>query len=380
MMKNKLNITNSFVILLIIINLVLWDIPTGFEKTSNNIETTRCKGQVIEVDNSTVRINGIVKTGTQSIKFKVLNGKFKGQEVEGPNYLMGKLELDKMFTLGDKALIVIEHTGGTINHVNVIDHYRINLELILLILFSLILIILAGWIGVKAILSFVFTILVIWKVLMPSFLKGYNPILVSLIIVIILTFVIIFLVADFTKKGVAAFIGATLGVVLTCILAVVFGRAFNIHGAVVPFSETLLYSGFPHLDLTKIFFSGIFLASSGAVMDVAMDISAAINEVVDKKPDITTKEAILSGMNVSKAVLGTMTTTLLLAYSGGYTGMLMVFMAQGTPATNIFNITYVSSEILHTLVGSFGLVMVAPFTSIVAGIIFTKEKYNHNLT
>ena len=71
-----------------------------------------------------------------------------------------------------------------------------------------------------------------------------------------------------------------------------------------------------------------------------------------------------SGVRIGQAAMGTMTTTLLLAYSGGYMAQLMVFMAQGTPLVNIFNYKYVASELLQTLVGCFGLVTVAPFTAL----------------
>jgi uncharacterized membrane protein len=68
-----------------------------------------------------------------------------------------------------------------------------------------------------------------------------------------------------------------------------------------------------------------------------------------------------------------MTTTLLLAYSGGYMALLMVFMAQGTPVVNLLNFNYVSAEILHTLVGSFGLVTVAPFTALIGAFVYTRN-------
>jgi len=78
-------------------------------------------------------------------------------------------------------------------------------------------------------------------------------------------------------------------------------------------------------------------------------------------------------MNVGRAALGTMTTTLLLAYSGGYIGLLMVFVAQGTPLISILNLNYVSAEILNIIIGSFGLVTVAPFTAIVSGTLLAKK-------
>ena len=139
------------------------------------------------------------------------------------------------------------------------------------------------------------------------------------------------------------------------------------------YSESLLYSGFAHLNLTQIFMASIFIGSSGAMMDLAVDITSAIHEVVLNCPEISKKDAIKSGMNVGRAAMGTMTTTLLFAYSGGYIALLMVFMAQGTPMLHILNYKYVAAEILHTVVGSFGLVTVAPFTAIVAGCLLTKR-------
>ena len=134
-------------------------------------------------------------------------------------------------------------------------------------------------------------------------------------------------------------------------------------------SESLLYAGYQGLDLTQIFMASIFVGSSGAVMDLSVDITSAVREVVAKKPGIGWREATASGLNVGRAAMGTMTTTLLLAYSGGYVALLMVFMAQGTPVWNILNYKYVAAEIIDTIVGSFGLVTVAPFTALTSGML-----------
>jgi uncharacterized membrane protein len=364
-----------FVMTIMLVIGILIVLPTGFESDIYK-DSIRVKTKVVEVDNSTVIQTGIIKQGDQNLKVEILKGKYKGDTYEAVNHLRGQMEFDKIFEVGDTALTVLDlGDDGEVLFANAIDHYRMDIEFILFIVFVAAMIAITGWTGVRAIMSFVFTVLMIWKILIPGFLKGYHPIVISMEIVIIISFVIIFLVAGFTKKGVIAFLGTCAGVVLTSLFAITFGAAFKLHGAVIPFSESLLYSGYAYLNLTSIFIAGIFIASSGAVMDVAMDIAAALDEIVQKKPDITTKEVITSGFTVSRAVLGTIVTTLLLAYSGGYTALLMVFMAQGTPITNILNMTYVSSEILHTLVGSFGLVLVAPVTSIIGGIILTS--YSH---
>ena len=208
---------------------------------------------------------------------------------------------------------------------------------------------------------------------MPAYLKGYPPVWTGILITVFITVIIIFFVYGFDKKTVTASLGSLLGIFTTCILGMIFTDLFRINGAVMPDSESLLYSGFQHLDLTAIFMSSIFIGASGAMMDLSVDITSAVCEVVEKKPDISWKEAAKSGMNVGRAAMGTMTTTLLLAYSGGYITLLMVFMAQGTPTDHILNYKYVAAEILDTVVGSFGLVTVAPFTALVAGLMLTKK-------
>lgn len=358
---------------------ILIAIPTGYEDALIYKGTERAVGKVVEVDDSAIITSGLIQSGEQTCKIEIENGLFKGKIIEGVNFLSGSLEKDKIYKKGDRALLTISHKGEEIKSVVMSDHYRLDKEIILLAVFAILLIVFAGKNGFQAILSFAITILTIWKVLVPCYLKGYSPVWIGIIITFALTVVIIFFVYGFDKRTLTASLGSLLGVITTCILGIKFTDLFKIHGAVMSNAESLLYSGYQNLDLTAIFMSGIFIGASGAMMDLSVDITSAVWEVVQKKPDITTKEAIMSGMRVGRAAMGTMTTTLLLAYSGGYIALLMVFMAQGTPVNHILNYKYVASEILDTVAGSFGLVTVAPFTAVVAGIILTK-KGAHNIS
>ena len=355
-----------------LLTIVLYFVPTGFEERHAK-NSVRCRGRIIEVDNSEVLQTGIVKMGIQNLSVKLLDGPYAGTEVEAENRLIGKMELDKVFAEDDIAMMVLSIKNDEIYFVTAQDHYRLNIELILLLCFAALLLAFAGLTGAKALLSFVFAAMLVWKVMIPLFLKNVDPIMVSLGIVIVLMGAVVFLVGGLTKRGLVAFIGSLLGIVVTMVMALLFSKAFHLHGAVKPFSETLLYSGYPHLNLSRIFLAGIFVASSGAVMDLAMDVASGMSELVIRKPDIHILDALRAGFGIGRPVVGTMTTTLLLAYSGGYMALLMVFMAQGVPVVNLLNLNYVSAEILHTLVGSFGLVSVAPFTALVGAFIYTKR-------
>ena len=353
---------------LVLILLILF-LPTGYEDAVQYQEADRCAARVLAVDDSAIIDTGLVRSGEQTCTLELLGGRFKGQTATGVNMLNGSLEQDKIFAPGDKAMVVVSYTGDEILSVTMIDHYRINKEVLLAGIFAVFLVLFAGRTGVRAILSFVLTILMLWKVLVPLYLKGVDPILIGLAVTLILTLLIIALVYGFDRRCASAVSGAFLGVLVTCVLGILFTDFFQIHGSVMSYSEGFLYSGYQDLNLTKIFMAAIFIGSSGAVMDLAVDITSAVNEVVEKRPDISRWEAVRSGINVGRAAMGTMTTTLLLAYSGGYVALLMVFMAQGTPIYNILNYKYVASELIHTIVGSFGLVTVAPLTALTSGFL-----------
>lgn len=217
------------------------------------------------MDNSVVRQIGPIKEGDQLLKVKVLSGRFSGRNFESANHLMGKLELDKFFAPGDRAFIVLDLSPDRkeVAYANVIDHFRLD-------------------------------------------------VLATLGVVAVLTGGILFLVGGMNRKSLAAFLGSMGGILLTAILAEAVTRALRLNGATRPFSEALLYAGYGYLDLRGLFISGIFLASSGAILDVGMDIAAAMDEIVVHNPAVSRKALLASGFKVGRLVLGTQTTTLLL--------------------------------------------------------------------
>lgn len=360
----------------LIITGILFLVPTGYEGAVQFRDAEKCRARIESVDNSRIIDTGLIRTGQQVCEIKFLSGKFKGKTAEGWNLLTGSLAQDKIFYPGDVAQVIVHHNGGEIISANLIDYYRLHGELILAAAFAVFLIIFAGGTGLRSVLSFVITVLVLWKILVPLYLKGFNPIFVGLVVVAILTFCILALVYGFDKRLFSSFCGATLGICFAAALSVICTEAFHIHGAVMANSEALLYSGYQYLNLTQIFMASVCVGASGSVMDLSVDITSAVNEVVKNCPTISRRNAIKSGMAVARAAMGTMTTTLLLAYSGTCIALLMTFMAQGTPVYNIMNNNIVASEIINTVAGSFGLASTAPFTALVSGIVLRGKKTN----
>lgn len=332
-------------------------------------EGTKERALVLSVDNSNVFTVGLLRQGEQILEAKVLSGPRAGETFRAVNLLRAQMDLDKIFEPGDIALLAVPKSADSSTTVNAQDHYRTRSALVLFGLFALLLIAFGGMVGLKTLVSFVFAWAVIWKIVVPMCLRGADPILICLCAVCVLSAAIIFLVAGFTGKGWTAFAGTMLGVLSSCAMAWYFVGLFKINGAILPYSQALLYSGFENLNIADLYIGAIFLSSSGAVMDLSMDVAAGMSEIVRRNPDLPRGKLVESGLRIGRSVVGTMATTLLLAYSGGYLSLMMAFSAQGVSPSDFINNPYVASEFVKTIIGSFGLVLVAPFTALAGGFI-----------
>ncbi|MBM7622477.1 YibE/F family protein [Sporohalobacter salinus] len=332
------------------------------------------KAKVLKVDNSNVMQAGMTKVGNQYLKIKIKEGKYRGKTVRASNALKGKLQIDNQFKVGDTVIATVIESNNKITAAKVIDLWRLPWELCVFGIFIFLLILYAGYTGIKALFSFVTSLYVIWYILIPGLLEGQQPLILSAGVLILLSAIIIFSVAGLNKKGLAAFISTISGLFMTIGIPLFVGDKLALKGMTAPFAQTLVFSGHTNLNMKFILYAAIIIGASGAAMDIAMDVAASMAEVKHKKPEINRKELIQSGFNVGKAVIGTMTTTLLLAYSGGYLTMLMAFATKHSSFRRMINFKMVSAEILRTLTGSIGLVLVAPITAIVADWIYSLEK------
>ena len=332
------------------------------------------RARVVSTDDSQVSLAGLVEYGTQHLEVEMLEGPAKGSRFRAENELRAQLDIDKKFAPGDTATVTWPAGGANAADTLVArDHWRLGWAFALFAAFAALLVAFGGATGAKALFSFVFSCLAVWKLLVPLCLNGWNAGWTSFAVVSALSAVILYLVAGGTRAFAAALLGSVLGVAASLVLAHVFAAGMHVTGATMPFVQALFYAGYDSLDIADLYCGAVILGASGAVMDLSMDIAAGLAEIARHRPDLPMRALFHSGMRIGRAVVGTMTTTLLFAYSGGYFTLLMVFAAQGTRPADFLNSTLVSAELVKTLVGSFGLLLVAPITALAGAALFSRR-------
>lgn len=308
----------------------------------------------------------------QKLKLEILTGEYKGELVDVDNPLSNNYAYNIEVKKGDKVLIGIEIFEDEMADIYITSFLRQNQLILLLVVFVGLIVVIGGRKGIKSILTLGLTVVLVIKVFLPLLLKGINPIPISIAISILITILTIFIISGINYKSLAAVIGTSSGVLVAGLIAYVVGRQIKLTGLSAE-EATALIQFHEHLDFSNLLFSGIILGALGAIMDVGMSIASAVEEVYRANTSLTRRELFRSGMNVGKDIMGTMTNTLILAYTGSSIPLLLIFMSYEPSLLKIFNLDIIATEIVRSLSGSIGLILTIPLTAFIATMLINKN-------
>ncbi len=305
----------------------------------------------------------------QHIKIELISGSHKGEVYTVQNIIEMINPYKLIFKPGDKMILrMFEDEEGKIYSLQIAEKMREQYVYVAVISFLVLLAIIGGKHGVKSVLSLVFTGCIIVFVLVPMILKGYNPIISSTLICIVTTVVTLLLIVGRNKKTVSAILGTIIGLMIAGFVVFIIGNASQLTGLSGEEAQMLAY--IPQksfLDFKGILYAGILIGALGAIMDVTVSVASAMHEIETVHPNISTKELIKSGLNVGRDIMGSMSNTLILAYTGGALHLMLLFNAFNLSFTEIINMDMIASEVIRAIAGSTGLILAIPLTAIISG-------------
>ena len=368
------------------------DVPeqnNGTEELNNDMQLieksdiiTDTYGRIIEARSPREIQSGTVKDRVQDVKVEIIEGEYIGEEFETTFTLSydieGKIQAYEL-DVGDKVLVQLSedlegHVTATVQ-----DVVRSGYIIGMFILFLLSIVLVGGKKGVKAILGLLYTIILIYLIMIKGIFKGDNAIILSVgtsMLVILGTFIII---GGFNKKITTAAIGTLGGVISAGLMALIFNHLAKMSGACEDAIQLSVSMSTINFDFRDLLFAGIIVSALGACMDVGMSIASSLDEIKMKNSDITWKELFKSGMNIGRDVIGTMTNTLILAYVGGSLTLILLFMACNMSIIDILNKETIAEQIISAIAGSMGVIYTVPITSFIYSVL-NKDKviYKNN--
>lgn len=349
----------------------------GFTDT---LDTEYVRARVTEITGhyEDVGENGEVISSDVFFEAKLGSGEEKGTTVEASQNYSSYTPLNpREVEVGDK--VVLARFDGTDSWV-FIDYLRSDALIALLALFSILLLVYGRGKGLKTLLSLTLTVAAVAFVFFPAILDGRNVSLWAVLVCLYIIVMTLVIVNGLSKMSIAASCGCIGGVLISLGLTALTDSFIKLSGNSDAHSIFLLYIGKNGIDLRSLIYASIIIGSVGAVMDVAVDISASLKEIAQKVGNPTPGELFRSGLNIGRDVIGTMSNTLVLAYIGGSMCTLILYIYNnGASPLYLFNIEAIVVEILNTLVGSIGILMTLPLTAAICSVLYTHPSVRKHL-
>lgn len=331
-------------------------------------------GEVLSIKEESINPDPLIPgryVGKQKIEVKILEGLHKDKVYSVINVLSNRHNI--FAKPGMKAVFTIRERNGK-EHVWFYNYKMDRYIYTLIGLFCLTLIVFGRLSGVKSILSLIFTGVIIVFVLVPIIFRGGNPIPWGILLCSIITVVTFLLIGDFDRKTYSAILGTILGVMISGIISYIFGNLSKLTGIHMEKGEQILYLAADyHIKINGLMFTSILIASLGAINDVAMSIASSCNELCKRNPDIHLDDLFMSLMDIGKDIMGTMTNTLILAFTGSSLNLMLMIWGFQMNSKQFINMPIIAIELIQALSGSIGIVLTVPITATISVYLIKKK-------
>jgi uncharacterized membrane protein len=308
----------------------------------------------------------------QRVLVQITGGSERGREVEivyeASPLAGGKGRLRP----GDRVLI--EYTTGPAGErFFVSDVVRLPSLLLLVTLFAIATIVVGQGVGLRALVSTGISVAAIVGFIIPGVLAGFNPLLVCITGSVLLMTATLYMTYQWGWKAHAALIGLTVSLVITGILATIFAGLARLTGLGTEEALFLIQSMRTPIDLRGLLLGSVLLGAVGALDDVAVGQASATFELHQANPDLNWRQLFWHSMAIGRDHIASVVNTLLLAYVGASLPLFLLLALQNLPLNQMLNREFFAEEVLRTLLGSLGLILAVPITSLVASLAVHRE-------
>ena len=312
--------------------------------------------------------------GEQLLLMEVQSGQYKGSTLSVNNYT-GPL-YGTPLKKGDTASIIINTYSSGDVRATVYEFNRIPALIGILAVFFAVTALIGGKTGIRSLVALILTILILFQILIPLLLKGAPTLPTVFMTCAYITAVSFTLLGGVHRKTICAALGTMAGTALAMVFGLAAQSAARISGLRMADVEPLLQlrqMGIP-IGLQGLLVGGIIISALGAVMDVAMSISSALEELHTANPALSAKELFRSGMNIGRDMVGTMTNTLILAFLGSGFTLIIYLYSLGLSFWQLMPSAYTAIEVISGISSSIGMILAIPLTAFISALLLEKDK------
>lgn len=272
----------------------------------------------------------------------------------------------RLFQEGDKVYVAKIQIPGEQPSYSIADYDRRTPLYVLFGLFCFIVVFISGKQGIESFLGMLFSFVVLIKLILPLLIRGFDPVLSALIGAALIIPSTFYLSHGFQKKTHIAVLGTLITLTLTGILSKIFIPLSHLSGLADESAFYLKIGSDVSFNFQGLLLAGVLISMLGILDDITISQASIAEELRAAKPKIRFGELYSRCMNVGRDHIASMVNTLILVYAGSSVPLMLLFLGSDYHFGEVLNIEIVAQEVVHTLIGSIGLICAVPITTLLA--------------
>lgn len=309
----------------------------------------------------------------QKLELLVTKGKLKGKKIIVENGNVPLANIQK-YHVNDKVMVHYSKDSNGNNIFYITDYIRTNSIVLLFIIFIIFTIIIAKWRGLTSLIGMGISFFVIFNFILPQISMGANPVTIAVLGSFIIIPITFFFSHGLNQKTIVAIIGTLITLILTGIMAHIFVNAAHLTGFASEEASFLQIAKSGTMNIKGLLLAGIIIGVLGVLDDITISQSAIVFQLKETNTQLQFKQLYTKAMSIGQDHISSMVNTLILVYTGAALPLLILFIDNPQPFSEIINYEIIADEIIRTLVGSIGLIVAVPITTLIAAFAASKER------
>ncbi|HUV42676.1 MAG TPA: YibE/F family protein [Patescibacteria group bacterium] len=334
------------------------------------------EGKVISLLDEKSMIRDGEKLLYQELEVRISKGSLAGEKIKievGDIPIVGQPK----YQVGDEVMISYSKDFEGKNIFIITDFIRRKPLVWLFLIFVVLALIVGQWRGGMSLLGLVISFAVIFLFILPQIYKGEDPIIIAIVGSLIIIPATFLLSHGLNRKTLVAMAGTLIALLIVGLLSKFFIELTKLTGYASEEAAFLHLARRGQINIKGILLAGIIIGTLGILDDITISQAAIIQQLKKANPKMKTKELFLRAMDVGQDHIASMINTLVLVYTGAALPLMLLFIDNPRPFSEIINYQMIAEEIVRTLVGSVGLILAVPITTILASKIAFRDRKQH---
>ncbi|WP_171164797.1 YibE/F family protein [Streptomyces sp. I05A-00742] len=280
----------------------------------------------------------------------------------------------RQYSVGQKVVLAFAPKAPENLRYSVTDVDR-DLPIALLAgLFALAVVAIGRMRGVFALVALIISFGVLTLFILPAVLQGSDPLLVAVVGGSAIMLIALYMCHGLTARTSVAVLGTLTSLLVIGLLGSQFIEWAHLTGNTDD-QTGLVHGLYPQIEIKGLLLAGIIIGSLGVLDDVTVTQTSAVWELKDADPSASWRKLYGAAMRIGRDHIASVVNTLVMAYAGASLPLLLLFSIADSGVGAVATSEIVAEEIVRTLVGSIGLVLSVPVTTLLAALVVSADRH-----